>query len=300
MINTNSFFYKLKRKFLYAISDLISDKLFLEYIFPLRTGYNLDLKNPRTFNEKIQWLKLYDRNPIYTRMVDKVEAKKYVATIIGYDYIIPTYTIYDCVEDINFDELPKQFVLKCTHDSGGLVICKDKANLDKKAAVKKLKRALNRNYYMRSREWPYKNVMPRVLCEKYLSVNSNGLIDYKFYCFNGEPKVLYISKGLDDHKTASISFLTLDWEFAPFKRSDYTPFFNLPEKPSKYDDMIAIAKKLSNNIPFVRVDLYQVGDQVYFSELTFSPCSGYMPFEPLEWDVKLGEWLQLPEHVVSS
>lgn len=291
----DSILCKVKRKWLYIFARYYTDRSFLVRLFPLRTGYPLNLENPQTFNEKIQWLKLYDRKPIYIKMVDKVEAKKYVADIIGREYIVPTYNVYERLEDIDFDVLPEQFVLKCNHDSGGLVICKNKLSFNKNEAIKNLKKAFNRNYYWKNREWPYKDVKPKIIAEKYLTDDGVGLKDYKFYCFNGEPRILYISKGLDDHKTANISFLTMDWLFAPFVRSDYNPFPSLPEKPSKFDEMVAIARRLSCNIPFVRVDLYQVRNQVYFSELTFSPCSGFMPFEPKEWDFRLGSWLRLPD-----
>ena len=279
----------------------IADEKYIKLKFYATLGKRLNLESPKTFNEKLQWLKLHDRKPIYTDMVDKYEAKNHVADIIGEKYIIPTLGVWDSFDEIDFDSLPEQFVLKCTHDSGGLVICRDKKGLNKASAKAKIERSLKRDYYLTHREWPYKNVKRRIIAEKYLEqpcgadTDVVGLTDYKFYCFNGKPKFLYVSKGLENHNTAKISFLTLDWEFAPFKRSDFRGFDVLPEKPTKLSEMIEIATKLSKDIAFVRVDLYQVGENIYFSELTFSPCAGMMPFEPEHWDEKLGEWIDIAD-----
>ena len=270
------------------------DKAFLKMRYKRKFGKKLNLENPQNFNEKLQWLKLYDRKPEYTQMVDKYEAKKYVAERIGEEYIIPTLGVWEKFEDIDFDSLPNQFVLKCTHDSGGLVICRDKATFDKEAAKKKINKSLKVNYYLKGREWPYKNVKPRIIAEEYMEdAKTKELIDYKFYCFNGKVKYLYISEGLDNHSTAKISFVTLDWTFAPFNRSDYKPFALLPQEPFHFNEMIKIAEKLSYGINFMRVDLYEINEKVYFSELTFTPCSGFMPFQPKIWDLKLGAELEL-------
>lgn len=276
---------------------LLPDRVYLKMLFRFRTGKRLDLKCPKTFNEKLQWLKLYDRKPEYTTMVDKYAVKEYVSEKIGEKHIIPTLGAWDAFDDIDFSLLPDQFVLKCTHDSGGLVICRDKNKLDIDVAKKKINKALKNNYFWAGREWPYKNVKPRIIAEKYLeesgaeSAEIAGLTDYKFYCFNGIPKYLYVSKGLEDHSTAKISFLTLDWQFAPFKRLDFAGFDSLPPKPTKLDEMIQIARKLADGKKFLRVDLYQVDNEIYFSELTFTPCGGLMPCDPKEWDRKLGDML---------
>lgn len=275
-----------------------NDKLYLEWLWYLKFGRKLDLKNPQTFNEKLQWLKLYSREPIFTTMVDKYASKGYVAGIIGDEHIIPTFGVWDKPEDIDWDALPQQFVLKCTHDSDGNVICRDKSKLNIAVATERLNRSLKRKYYSQSREWPYKNVPPKIIGEKFMTdefQKVSGLMDYKFYCFDGEPKLLYISTGFENHATASISFITLDWEFAPFRRSDFKPFDILPPKPEHFDTMMEFARMLSNGFPFLRVDMYEIDHQVYFSELTFSPCGGMMPFEPEEWDYKMGSWLTLPE-----
>ena len=274
----------------------LSDEQFLRKKYKVKMRKEINLENPETFTEKLQWLKLYDRKPIYTQMVDKHGAKQYVADRIGEEHIIPTLGVWKSFDDIDFDSLPNQFVLKCTHDSGGLVICRDKSKLDKNAARAKINRSMKRNYYYLSREWPYKNVEPQIIAEKFMSdeINGSSLMDYKFYCFNGEPKFLYISSGLEDHSTAHISFVTLDWEFAPFHRKDFAPFDVLPEKPTKFDDMLAYCRELSSGHSFLRVDLYQINGEVYFSELTFSPCGGFMPLKETEYDKILGDMLTLP------
>ncbi|MBO7303958.1 MAG: glycosyl transferase [Clostridia bacterium] len=282
--------------FLKRASRILSDKSYIKLVWFRKFHKFPNLKNPQTFNEKLQWLKLYDRKPIYSTMVDKYDAKKYVADIIGEEHIVPTLGVWDKFDDINFDELPNEFVLKCTHDSGGLVICRDKTKLDLVAAKKKIERSLKTNYYWSGREWPYKNVKPRIIAEKFMSDenNVNSIMDYKFYCFDGEPKFLYVSTGMDDHKTARMSFITLDWDFAPFRRSDYSPFDTLPQKPTQFDEMIEHCRKLSAGHSFLRVDLYEINDTVYFSELTFSPCGGMMPLDPENWDLELGELIKLP------
>ena len=286
---------KIKRG-LRKMTHVLPDKMSIQLGYLRKFHKIADLKDPKTFNEKLQWLKLYDRKPEYTNMVDKYEAKKYVSERIGEEYIIPTLGLWDRFEDIDFDSLPEQFVLKCTHDSGGLVICRDKSKLNWEATKRRINASLKTNYFYQGREWPYKNVKPRILAEKYMEDGSSkDLTDYKFYCFNGEPKYLYVSTGLENHATASISFLTLDWEFAPFGRSDFKSFAELPTKPSMYDEMLELAKKLSAGHIFLRVDLYQIERQIYFSELTFSPCGGMMPFDPPKWDLELGKMLDLSD-----
>ena len=202
--------------------------------------------------------------------------------------------MWDSFDEIDFDMLPSKFVLKTTHDSGTISICDNKRNFDKKKAKEKLEKSLKNNFYLYSREWPYKNVQPRIIAEEYMEdEKGKGLKDYKFYCFNGIPKYLYVSQGLNDHKTARVSFITMDWEKAPFGRSDYPEFEILPQKPNKFDEMVNIAKTLSQGNPFLRVDLYEINNEVYFSELTLFPCGGLMPFVPNEWDRILGDMIEL-------
>lgn len=278
-----------------ALTKWIPDKLYLQLLFFKHFGRFINFKNPKTFNEKLQWLKLYDRNPEYTRMVDKYEAKKYVAEKIGEEYIIPTLGVWDTPEEIDFDSLPDQFVLKWNHDSGSIVICKDKKNFDKAEVIKKLQRGKQYSGFWYGREWPYKNVRPRVIAETYLSNDGYDLKDYKFYCFNGKVKCLYISKGLSGlHENAEISFYDLEWHQMPLKRADFKELTAIPPKPNNFQKMIHLAKLLSSDIPFVRVDFYEVENHVLFSELTFYPCGGLMKFEPFEYDLTFGQWLELP------
>lgn len=282
---------------IFGIYSKLDDITFLKKIYRDIMKRDLNLSNPRSFNEKIQWLKLYDRNPLYTTMVDKYEVKKYIDWKLGAGYTIPTLKVWDSIDEIQLNDLPNQFVLKCTHDSGGVVICKDKTKFNLHKAKSKLKKCLKRNYYSIWREWPYKNVKPRIICEKYMEntdLKGEGLRDYKFFCFNGKVKYLYISEGLINHSTARISFVTPDWKPEKFGRKDYLSFDNLPEKPDNLKEMINVAEKLAFSIPFVRIDLYSVDKKIYFSEFTFSPCGGFMPFNPEEWDLKLGDELVLP------
>ena len=277
------------------ISHRMSDEQYLKFIYRFAVGHKLDIDNPKSFNEKLQWLKIHDKNPLYTTMVDKYEVKEYVADKIGSEYIIPTLGVWNSFDEIDFDSLPEQFVLKCTHDSGGLVICRNKQELDKEQARKKINKCLKQNFYWVGREWAYKNVQPRIIAEQYMEDKSNAsMIDYKFYCFNGKPKFLYVSQGLENHSTARISYVTLNWEIAPYKRTDYSNFEKLPPRPKTFDKMVKFAEILSHDIPFSRIDFYEINGNLYFGEITFFPGSGLSPFEPEEWNEKIGSWLDLP------
>lgn len=278
-----------------SIGKLFPDPVYLQIMNHVYMQKPLNLKNPQTFNEKIQWLKLHDRKKEYTKMVDKYTAKKHVASIIGSKHIIPTLGVWDKFDDIDFEKLPQQFVLKCTHDSGGLIICRDKSKLNIDEARRKINACLKQRYYWIAREWPYKNVKPRIIAEQYMEVEGDlELTDYKWFCFNGEPQFLYISHGLANHETATIDFYDINHRRMPFKRTDYKSSTTDAPKPRCHDEMIDIARKLSKNIPFVRIDLYEINGKVYFSEITFSPCAGWLPFDPQEWDYKLGKYIKLP------
>ena len=260
-----------------------------------RMKKKLNLKKPQTFNEKLQWLKLYNRNPEYTKMVDKYEAKKYVADIIGEEYIIPTLGVWNNVEDIEFESLPNQFVLKCTHDSGGVIICKDKKNFNIENAKKKLKDSLKQNFYYKGREWPYKNVKPRIIAEKFMyDENTEDLNDYKFMCFNGQVKCSFTCTERRSSSGLKVTFFDKEWHKMPFER--HYPSSNKEiKKPINYDLMLRISEKLSQDMDFVRVDLYEINGKVYFGELTFFPGCGMEEFIPDKWDNILGSWLALPK-----
>lgn len=277
----------------------VRDEAYLKYIYKKNRGKELDLQNPKSFSEKMQWLKLYDRKPLYTELVDKYAVRKHIAEALGQEHLIPLVGgPWKSFEEIDFDSLPEQFVLKCTHDSGGLVICRDKSKLDKEKARKKIKKSLKTNYYNLVREWPYKNVKPQIIAEAYMEDENEalGLTDYKFFCFNGEPRMIYVSQGLEDHSTARISFYDLKGGEMPFRRKDYRPIEGEMKLPENFEELKVAAEKLAKLVasPFVRIDLYSICGKMYFSEVTFSPCGGMIPFDPPEWDEKLGEWIELP------
>ncbi len=279
-----------------GVSKIIPDKAYLKLKYRASIGKKLNLKEPKTYNEKLQWLKLYDRNPQYTKLVDKYEVKSYVAERIGEEYIIPTLGVWDNVEDIDFDALPDQFVLKCTHDSGGLVICKDKSKLDIEAAKRKLSQSLKSDFYYVGREWPYKNVKPRILAEAYMEdAETAELRDYKFYCFDGKAKAVLIAtdRQKEDEK-AKYDFYDMDFQHLDFRRGCQNSKKAL-KKPESFETMLKIVGTLSKGFPHVRVDLYEVDGKDYFGEMTFYPGNGMVPFDPEEWDYTFGSWIKLPE-----
>ena len=272
------------------------DKTYLKMRYALSLGRKLNLDNPQTYSEKLQWLKLYDRRPEYTKMVDKYAAKDYVANKVGQEYVVPTYGVWDKVEDIEWEKLPKQFVLKTTHDSGGIVICRDKETLDKEAAISKLRIGLAQDFYYVGREWPYKNVPHRIIAEKYLEPrpDTHDLPDYKFFCFDGEVKAMFIATDRGKKgEQVKFDYFTPDFEPLPFKQS-HPHASKMPEKPKNFGLMKEIASKLSQGLPHVRVDLYEVEEKVFFGELTLYHFSGFAPFHPDEWDKVFGDMLTLP------
>lgn len=275
---------------------VIPNKPYLSYIYKKRFGKSINWKNPQTFNEKLQWLKIHNRKPEYTTLVDKYEVKKYVADRIGEEYIIPTLGIWDKFEDIDFDALPDQFVLKCTHDSGGLVICRDKSKLNKQKAKEKIERSLKRNYYWLGREWPYKNVKPRVIAEVYMEDESRAagesLLVYKIMNFGGEPKVI---QAIQNDKTPdeAIDYFDCEWNLLPLRQNFPNSKYPLP-KPNTLSMMLELSRRMSAGFPFLRVDFYEINGKIYFSEYTFFSDSGFAAFDPPQWDQKLGSWIKLP------
>ena len=276
----------------------LPDRLYLQVFYYNKMGTPLNLDNPITFNEKLQWLKLYDRRPEYSVMVDKYLAKEYVANIIGSQYIIPTLGVWDNVDDIDWNALPEKFVLKCTHDSGDLVICKDKSKLDIEKAKNKLRNGLKNNFWKVGSAWPYSNVKPRIIAEKFMISKApdapNDLPDYKFFCFNGEPKYCQVIR--DRNLNETIDFYNMEWihqDFVGLNPKCQNGLDPVP-CPPHLDEMIKVCRKLAHNIPFVRVDLYVVDNKEYFGELTFYPASGIGHFTPDSWEQKLGALLTLP------
>lgn len=276
-----------------GLLNWMPDASYLKMVYKENFGKYPNLKQPQTFNEKLQWLKLHDRNPLYTQLVDKYKVRQYIADKIGEEYLIPLVGgPWDSFDDINFDTLPEQFVLKCNHDSGGVLICQDKKLLDLRAAKKKLNDRLKHNYYSLDREWPYKNVEKKMIAEK-LMIDESGyeLKDYKVFCFNGEPKVIQVD--FDRFKAHKRNLYSGTWEFLDLQYK-YPPDRNAGiQKPQSLELMLKLARKLSEGIPFVRVDFYSIEKKLYFGELSFYPESGTGRFEPEKWDDIFGEWIDL-------
>lgn len=275
----------------------MDDRTYLEKLYRIKFGKELDLEHPQTFSEKLQWLKLYDRRPEYTRMVDKYEAKEYVASLIGEEYIIPTLGVWDRFEDIDFSALPDRFVLKCTHNSGGVVICKDKAKLNPEEIGPKFTRQLGKNYYTNNREWPYKNVKPRIIAEEYMEDDegSGELTDYKLHFFSGTCKAILVARDRFAPGGLKKDFYSENWEHYDFTRGDSPNAEKREPRPVQLDQMIALGEKLAGDYPFMRTDFYVIRGKVYFGEITFFPSSGTMRFHPDSWDKTFGDWITLPE-----
>ena len=291
--------YKLQKIFLMIANkgylNFMRDKPYIKLLFYVRMGKKLDFKYLKTFNEKLQYIKLYDRNPQYTQIVDKYDVKHYISDRIGEKYVIPTLGVWKHFDEINFNDLPDRFVLKCTHDSGGLVICKDKSQFDFESARQKIEKSLKLNYYYHGREWPYKNIKPRIIAEKYMtdSPDVDNFTDYKFFCFNGyvDCVMVCLDRNTGDTK---FYFFNKDWELLRYnKRGIEAPEgFTIP-KPECMDKMFDIASQLSQGIPFVRVDLYVSCGQIYFGEMTFYPASGFDPNLLPETDKHFGDLIDL-------
>ncbi len=271
----------------------MSDEQYIRILYRMIFKRKLNLGNPQTFNEKLQWLKLHDHNPLYTRLVDKYEVKQYVADLIGEEYIIPTLGVWNSIDEVDFDSLPNQFVLKCTHDSGGLVICRNKNKLDVNATKKKLKKSLNQNFFYFGREWPYKNVKPRIIAEKYMTDESGTeLKDYKIFNFDGKPKLIQVD--YDRFVKHKRNLYSTDWKYIEAAIQYPTDPKHHIERPKQLDKMLSIARVLSAGISHVRTDLYCIDNRIYFGELTFYHESGLGKFTPEILDEKMGEWIKLP------
>ena len=283
--------YVLTRKF----GCLINDKEAIDNLFFYFMKYKMDMANPKTLNEKLQWLKLYDRNPLYITLVDKHSVKNYVSELIGEEYVIPTIGLYNEFDEIDFKSMPKSFVIKCTHDSGSIVICRDKNTFDIKSAKKYINKKIKRNYYWVAREWPYKNVKPKILIEKYIEDSNGELLDYKFYCFNGKPFVVLVCVDRQIGKT-KYYFFDRNWELKRFNKNGMEAPKNFAiKKPKNIDKMFSLSEKLatSTNAPFVRIDLYSIGDKIYFGEFTFYPNAGFDTNRLPEIDRLFGDMVKL-------
>ena len=275
------------------ITHFIPDTLYLKVRYRLCIHNKLNFRNPLSFNEKLQWLKVYYHNPLYEKLVDKYEVKFYVKNNFPDLKIIPTLGVWDTPEEIEYDKLPNQFVIKCTHDSGSIIICNDKKKLDVISTNRKLKAALNKNMYYSGREWVYKNLKPRIIAEELISDGSDELKDYKLMCFNGTFKCCFVCSERFSGQGLHVTFFDENWNILPFSRHYPRKNDGIP-KPKCYDRMIILAEKMSQGMPFVRIDFYEVRDEIYFGEYTFFPGSGFEEFEPEKWDYIIGEWLHLP------
>lgn len=292
MINIYTLFEKLNNK---GLVNWVPDELFLKCMFRAKMDRKLNLSAPNTYNEKLQWLKLYDRNPRYCVLVDKYEVKKFVKTVIGEEHIIKTLGIWNSFDEIDFEKLPNSFVLKCTHDSGGLIICKEKSKLNVYEARKKINRSMRVNYYYHNREWPYKDVKPRIIAEEYMEDESGyELKDYKWFCFNGVPKLMFIASDRGDPATdTKFDFFDMEFNHMPFTNGHPNSEKTFV-KPKGFETMKEMAINLSTGIPHARIDFYDINGKVYFGEITLFHWSGMKPFEPESWDYTLGEWINLP------
>ncbi len=278
----------------YRFAPLFSDKIHLKCLFKKYMNEKLNLTNPTTFNEKLQWLKLHDRNPQYTIMADKAEVKKYVSDLIGDKYIIPTIGVYESVDEIPFDTLPDKFVIKCTHDSGSIFICRNKNDFDFQKVKEQILEKLNQKFYWYCREWVYKDIKPRIIVEEFISdENGDSPADYKFFCFNGKMEVFKIDYNRFTKRAAN--YYDKDCMLLPFGKIHSIPDPSIKlDLPGNFEEMVAIAEKLSKDMPFLRVDLYSVENKIYFGELTFYPSGGIEPFTG-DGDIFMGRLLDLKE-----
>lgn len=286
-MSSNPFSKRIK----YSLGFL-PDKAYIQLYYLSRFHRLCNFTNPQTYNEKLQWLKLNDRNPAYINMVDKSEAKYIAANIIGEEHVIPTLATWNSVEEVDIDALPKSFVLKCTHDSEGVVVVPNKEELDWVSAKSKLSTALSKSYYPIGREWPYMGVHPRIIAEQYMEDTELGeLRDYKFFCFNGEPKVMYVASGRGIGATR-FDFFDMDFNRLAI-RQHYPNTKENVEQPKTFEQMVEAARKLSKGLLHVRIDFYEVDGRMYFGEFTFYHLSGFAPFDPPEWDLTFGNYLNL-------
>lgn len=279
----------------HQLINWMPDKLFISLAYQARMGKKLDWSNLKTFNEKQQWIKLYDRNALYTQLVDKYAVREYVRSKIGEAYLIPNYGVWDSFDEINFSKLPNEFVVKCTHDGGSVFICTDKSSFDYDTCRNKINKALKRNFYWHSREWPYKNVKPRIIAEELLiDSNGNSISDYKLQCFNGKFDNVFVCTGRFSNEGVRYYYFDKDWNLLPYSKHECSISELEKLKPKHLEEMIILAEKLSAGIPEVRVDFYEVNGQIYFGELTFFSSGGCDPTITEEADRILGGKLILP------
>ncbi len=274
---------------------ILPDRMYLKKLYKKRTGKSLNLHNPKTFNEKQNWLKLYDRRPEYTIMVDKYKAREYIAEKIGEEYLVPLLGVWDSPDEIDFDSLPNEFVLKCNHDNG-VIICHDKNKLDIEKTKKDLANRLKRDYYKKLREWPYKDVPRKIICEEFMK-NNNGkkLLEYKLFCFSGIVKYILVVADRISSSSTTMDTYDINWKHTSLINGDTPLAGDVFEKPECFEEICSVAQTLSKNIPFVRIDFNIWNDKIYFGEITISDSGGFEIYKPLEWDDHLGSLIKLPE-----
>ena len=274
----------------------VPDSLYLKVLYRVIMGRKLNLKNPKEYNEKLQWLKLNDRKPEYSTMVDKYEVRGYIEDLLGDKYLIPCLGIYDSVDDIDIDALPDRFVLKCTHDSGSVEICKDKSSFDIEGARHRLSQAMKRNYYATYREWPYKYVKPRIIAEGYLEGDGGDLKDYKVMCFNGEAKIIEVHENrFVEGKVHTQTFYDREWNIVPLTQVETVTVDRPGERPRQLDEILRLSELIAKDMYHARIDWYIEGDKIYFGEITFFDGSGFESFSTPEMERMLGDMIKLPE-----
>ena len=283
---------KLFRK----LSRLIPDRIYLQIVYFKHFRKFINFNNPKNFNEKIQYLKLKYRSNELTEMADKYKVKQYVSKLIGNEYVIPTLGVWSTTEEINFNELPKKFVLKCNNDSGGVVICKDKQALNIEETKKFLNSRLNNNGFWYGREWPYKNIKPCIIAEKYMENNGqNELIDYKFFCFNGQPKVVLVCSERFASNNMCKTYFDENWNLLNIMEANHR-IDKEQKKPQSFEKMKTISQKLAKGMPFVRIDFYEIEGSLYFGEITFFPASGLEKFKPEKWNNIFGDMIDISKY----
>ena len=274
----------------------LPDRIYVKLYYRMRVGRKLDVNNPKTLNEKLQWLKFNYRFPLQSAVSDRLLVREYVKQKIGEQYLIPLLGKWKKYEDIDFNQLPNKFVLKCNHDSGGLVVCTDKDKLNYSIAKNKIEKSLNSNFFYIGREHQYRNIKPMILCEKFISDNGKVPMDYKIYCFNGEPDVILVCKDRFAGNTHRAKYYFYDhkWKFIPLNKGDDN--ISNPEIPcpKNLDEMIEIAKELSKDFIFSRIDLYNIDGKIYFGEITLSPNSGFDADITRKTDIMFGKKLEIP------
>lgn len=276
------------------LTDFIPDKPMIKLQYKIATGRKLNIKKPTRFSEKLQWYKLYFRDPLITQCADKYGVREYISSKGHGDILVPLYGVYDKAEDIDFDKLPSRFVLKTTNGSHTNILCDDKSKLDKETTIKTLNTWLKKRSSKLGREWAYYDIKPKIICEKYLDKDSNNdLIDYKFFCFNGEPFCLYVIVERFLKDGLKLGIYDTDFKKLPYRRADINGLTKDAVKPKNFDRMLEIAKDLSKDFPHVRVDFYNIDGEIYFGELTFYDGSGYKGFIPDEFDIILGDKFNL-------